>query len=38
LKTIPNKSGESRCITYVMATSEDADYIKALFNELDTAA
>lgn len=38
LKTIPNKSGESRCITYVMATSEDADYIKALFTELDTAA
>lgn len=38
LKTIPNKSGESRCITYVMATTEDADYIKALFTELDTAA
>lgn len=38
LKTIPNKSGETRCITYVMATTEDADYIKALFTELDTAA
>lgn len=35
---IPGKDGEMKCVTYVKASSETADYIKALFEEMNTAA
>lgn len=35
---IPGKDGEMKYITYVKASSETADYIKALFEEMNTAA
>lgn len=35
---IPAKDGTERYITYVKASSETADYIKALFEEMNTAA
>lgn len=35
---IPAKDGTARYITYVKASSETADYIKALFEEMNTAA
>lgn len=35
---VPDKDGTVRCVTYVKATSETADYIKALFEELNSAA
>ena len=35
---IPGKDGEMKCVTYVKANSETADYIKALFEEMNTAA
>ncbi|MGN0571599.1 MAG: LysM peptidoglycan-binding domain-containing protein [Candidatus Fimenecus sp.] len=35
---IPGKDGTMKCVTYVKANSETADYIKALFEELNTAA
>lgn len=38
VKQIPAKDGTARYITYVKASSETADYIKALFEELNTAA
>lgn len=38
ITSIPDKQGTERCITYVMATAETADYIKALFEELNSAA
>ncbi len=38
VKPIPDKEGTLRYVTYVMASSETADYIKALFEELNTAA
>lgn len=38
VKMIPDKDGTSKYITYVMASSEMADYIKALFAELNTAS
>lgn len=38
VKPIPAKDGVMRYITYVKASSETADYIKALFEELNTAA
>lgn len=38
VKTIPAKDGNDKCVTYVMASSETADYIKALFEELNNAA
>lgn len=38
VKEIPAKDGTTKCITYVKASSETADYIKALFEELNNAA
>lgn len=38
VKMIPDKDGNPKYITYVMASSEMADYIKALFAELNTAS
>lgn len=38
VKSIPDKQGVDKCITYVMATAQEADYVKALFEELNTAA
>lgn len=38
VKEIPAKDGTMKCVTYVMASSETADYIKALFEELNTAS
>lgn len=38
VKEIPDKGGQSRYITYVTATAESANYIKALFAEMDSAA
>ena len=35
---IPGKDGTMKCVTYVKASSETADYIKALFEEMNTAA
>ncbi|MGN0519969.1 MAG: LysM peptidoglycan-binding domain-containing protein [Candidatus Fimenecus sp.] len=35
---IPGKDGALKCVTYVKASSETADYIKALFEEMNTAA
>lgn len=35
---IPGKDGAMKCVTYVKASSETADYIKALFEEMNTAA
>lgn len=35
---IPGKDGKMKCVTYVKASSETADYIKALFEEMNTAA
>lgn len=35
---IPAKDGTERYVTYVKASSETADYIKALFEEMNTAA
>ena len=35
---IPGKEGTMKCVTYVKASSETADYIKALFEEMNTAA
>ena len=38
VKAIPAKDGTTKYITYVKASSETADYIKALFEELNSAA
>lgn len=38
VKEIPAKDGTTKYITYVKASSETADYIKALFEELNNAA
>lgn len=38
VKAIPAKDGTTKYITYVKASSETADYIKALFEELNNAA